>query len=167
MEENITATLKLKAGDLLDALKPVSRRQKAFPIALEYNHTTETLAIIEAKHATFANDIPAFGKFIDQVQLDGAMLYRLTSRIPIESEIELTADKNHLTIKFEKSMFKIARTDDGGISTIKRTPPKPDKRHKGKVEIPPETKGKRVELSDTWGFSLRVPMPQHRDPKNK
>lgn len=163
--------LKLKAGDLAEALKaakphPLKKRPKPIPVSLEHELMAGTLAVIEAKHGAFAKSVPVSGTWLAPVQVDGVMLHRLVTTWPPETELELSADAQALTVSVGKSACRVARTDDGGSNPIKRTPPKPDKRHKGKVEVPPDPVVKRVELADTWGFSARVPMPQHRDPKD-
>ena len=84
-----------------------------------------------------------------------------------ETELELSADAEALTIRAGKSTSRVTRIDGGGANPIVRTPRKQDERHAGKVIVPPDPTNKRVELADTWGFSARVPMPQHRDPKDK
>jgi hypothetical protein len=162
--------LKVSAGKLLEALRPARRhpttkRAKPLPVSLEYEFVAGALAVIEARHGAFANSIPAFGNWPEPVQVDGLLLYRAAATWPGEAELELSTDANALTIRAGKSVFRITRVDQGGLKPIKRVPSQPDKRHKGKVEVAPDAPGKRVELADTWGFSARVPMPQHRDPK--
>jgi hypothetical protein len=163
--------MKVKASDLADALKPAKphppkKRPKPLLVSLEHELVAGTLTVIEAKHGAFAKSVPASGEWPGPVQVDGVMLYRLVATWPPETELELSADAQALTVRMGKSVCRVARTDGGGANPIKRTPPKPDKRHKGKVEVPPDPEVKRVELADTWAFSARVPMPQHRDPKD-
>lgn len=163
--------IKVKAGDLVDALRPAKphpqkKRPKPVPISLEQEFVSRALAVIEAKHATFAKSIPCFGNWPTPVQVDGVLLDRLAGSWPPEVELELSADAEALTIRAGKSAAKITRVDEGGSKPIQRTPLKPDKRHKGKVVVPPDPITERVELADTWAFSARVPMPQHRDPKD-
>ncbi len=162
--------IKVKAGDLAEALKPAKphplKKRPKLTVSLEYELAGGTLVIIEAKHAAFTKSAPASGDWPSPVQVDGVLLYRLVATWPPETELELSADPQAIIVRTGKSLCRVARTDGGGANPIRRTPPKPDKRHAGKVEIPPDPQFKRVELADTWGFSARVPMPQHRDPKD-
>ncbi len=160
--------MKVKAGDLAGALKPVKphplkRKFKAVPVSLEQDFVTGALSVIEAKHGTFAKSIATAGQFAGPVQVDGVLLQRLAASWPESAELELGADAEALMIRCGKSITRVARLDGGGANPIIRKPKGPDKRHTGKVEVPPDPIVKRVELADTWGFSARVPMPQHRD----
>ncbi len=163
--------LKVNAGELVEALKPTKphlrkKRPKPFPVSLEQEFVSGELAVIEAKHGVFAKSIATSGYWPGHVQVDGVLLGRLAATWPPEAELELSADAEALTVRVGKFVSRVARIDGGGANPIKRTPPKPDKRHKGKVEVPPDPVGKRVKLSDTWAFSARVPMPQHRNPND-
>jgi len=163
--------LKVKASDLAEALKPakphpLKKKPKPLLVSLEYAFAAGTLAVIEAKNGAFAESLPAIGDWAGPVQVDGVLLCRLAATWPSVSELELSADAEALVIRMGKSISRVARLDGGGATAVKRMPPKPDKRHKGKVEVPPDPEGKRVELADTWTFSARVPMPQHRKPKD-
>jgi len=144
--------LKVKAGDLLEALKPTKpqlrkRRSKCFPVSLEQEFVSGELAVIEAKYGAFAKSIATSGYWPGPVQVDGVLLGRLAATLPPEAELELSADSEALSVRAGKFVSRVARIDGGGANPIKRTPPKPDKRHKGKVEVPPDPVGKRVELS--------------------
>lgn len=159
--------LKVKAGDLAEALmaakpKRMPKRPKPVTVSLEHEFVAGALAVIEAKHAAFAKSLPASGNWSGPVQLDALLLLRLVSTWPPETELEMEPEPAALGVRSGKSISRVARTDCGGTPAIKRTAVKPDKRHKGKVEVPPDPTEKRVELADTWLFSARVPMPQHR-----
>jgi hypothetical protein len=99
--------------------------------------------------------------------VEGILLQKLVATWSPDTELELSADAEALTVRAGKSASRVMRIDGGGSKPIVRTPLKPDPRHKGKVVVPPDPITKRVALADTWGFSARVPMPQHRDPKDK
>ena len=161
--------LKVKAADFAAALKPakphpLKKKPKPIIVCLEHEFVAGTLAVIEAKHAAFAQSISASGDWPGPVQVDGVLLYRLAANWPPDAEVELSADADSLIIKLGKAVVRVARSDAKGGKPIKRTVQPPDKRHKGKVEVPPDPVGKRVELNATWLFSARMPVPQHREP---
>lgn len=164
--------IRLKAGDLADALKPArpharKKKPKPVPVSLEQDFVSSAFSVIEARHGSFGKSLPCSGNWPKAVQVDGVLLEKLVATWPAEAELELIADAERLQIRVGKSITFVNRLDDGGSNLIARTPPKPDARHKGKPVIPPDPVSKRVELADTWGFSARVPMPQHRGPKDK
>lgn len=159
--------LKVLAGDLakaLSATKPRANAKKRRPIivSLEYRVESGTLAIIEAKHAIFASSLEVEGDLVGTVQLDGRPLFKYVSTWPPETKIELDADRQHLILRAGSSSLKLPRTDSGGSSPIVRKALPINKRHKGKVEPPPDAPRLPEPLSDTWSFSARVPMPSHR-----
>ncbi|GLI95329.1 hypothetical protein LMG27198_43210 [Methylocystis echinoides] len=164
--------MQVKAGDLAEALKPakphaLQKKPKPVPVALEQDYVTQALSVIEAKHGLFAKVIDATGDFPKSVHVDGTSLEKLASSWPPDTLLELAADAERLTILAGKSRVSIPRLDSGGTTPILRTPIPPNKKHKGKVVVPPDPASKRVALADTWGFSARVPMPQHHDQKDK
>jgi hypothetical protein len=164
--------LTVKAGDLADALKPakphpLKKKPKPVPVTLEQDSVSRAFSVIEARHGAFSKSIAASGDWPNPVQVEGLLLLQLATKWPAETELELSADEEALTIRAGKSTSRLARIDGGGKGGIKRKPFEPDKRHKGKVEVAPERRLNRVALADTWGFSARVPMPQHRDPDDK
>jgi hypothetical protein len=159
--------IRILAGQLTGALlkaKPRSSTRNGRPVivSLEYRVESGSLAIIEANNAAFATSIDAEGDLIGAVQLDGRPLYKYAATWPPETRLELSADADHLVVKGTGSTIRLPRTDAGGKSPIIRAPMPPNKKHKGKVEVPPDPVGKREALSDTWDFSARVPMPGHR-----
>ena len=164
--------IKLKAGRLAEALKPVKphplrKRPKPIPVSLEQDALSGELSVIEARHGVFAKSVPCHGDWSSPVQVDGLLLLKFVTSWPPETELELVAEVETLALRAEKSISYVKRLDAGGKNPIVRTPMPPDNRHKGKVVVPPDPVVKRVELADTWGFSARVPMPQHRDPEDK
>lgn len=168
----VDAILKVMAADLVKALAParphpLKKKPRPVIVSLEFDMDAATLAVIEAKHAKFATLIPASGAWPVSVQVNGILLQRLMTKWPAEAVVEMGATSSALTLRVRNSVITLERTDGGGTKSIRRSPPKPDKRHRGKVEIPPEPVRKRAELADTWHFSARVPMPQHRDQKDK
>jgi hypothetical protein len=78
--------------------------------------------------------------------------------------IGLMATTKDLTIIYGKSQIALSRIDHAR-GPIEERPLKPNPRHRGKVVVPPDPVRKRVAWSDTWLFSARVPMPQHRSTK--
>jgi|SRR5208283_124855 len=164
--------MQVKAGDLAEALRPAKaysrkKKPKPLPVSLEQDYVTHNLSVIEAKHGLFAKVIPASGEFPSRVQMDGITLERFASTWPAETTLILAADAERLNIRAGKAQVAVPRLDGGGMTPIERTPIPPNKQHKGKVVVPLDPLHKRVELADTWGFSARVPMPQHRDPIDK
>lgn len=162
--------LKVKAGSLAEALKPpkphqFKRRAKPFIVSLEHEPAAGTLAVIEAEHGIVARAVSVSGDWPGAVQVNGTVLYRLTATWPPDAELQLNADAQSLVVRMAKSIVRIARMDDGGGQPIIRTPLPSDKRHKGKVQSAPDPTSRRVDLDDTWDFSARVPMPQHRSPE--
>lgn len=161
--------IKVKAGEFAEALKPakphpLKKRPKPIPISLEQELVSGAFVVVEAQHAIFANKVRATGNWPNAVQVDGVTLCRLVATWPPHEELELSADPEALKIVVGKSVSRVKRIDSGGNNPILRMRLEPDPRHKGKVAAPPDPTTKRVELADTWGFSARVPMPQHRDP---
>lgn len=143
--------LTVNAGDLAEAVapaqpRPPKKRLKPRPVSLEFEVITGMLSVVEAKHGTFANAAPASGDWPAPVQVDGVLLSRLAGTWPPDTMLELSADGQALIVKVGKSVTKLTRTDRGGAKPIIRTPPKPDRRHRGKVEILPDPVGKRVEV---------------------
>jgi hypothetical protein len=63
--------------------------------------------------------------------------------------VKITAVKTACAGEEGFFVYWLVRSDGGGAGSIKRMPSKPNKRHKGKVEVPPVRIGKRVELAHT------------------
>ena len=81
--------------------------------------------------------------------------------------IKLIVLEDEFCVLHEGSQIRLKRVDAVGKPAIEHRPIPRDPKHMGPIEVPPDPVGKRVELDDTWAFSARVPMPQHRNPKDK
>jgi hypothetical protein len=123
------------------------------------------LELAEAVFGSRRIELPAEGTWPKQVQVEGRMLQRICGSFPSSDVIELLPLADELCLLRGASEIRLKRLDPGGSPGLKRKPlPKP-RGHRGPVEVPPDPVGKRVALNDTWDFSARVPMPQHRDKK--
>jgi len=140
-------------------------RAAPYPVTIWFDRETEMIEVVESAHALRGECLPAEGAWPNQVQIDGRMLRRLFEAIPRETRVELVALEDALAVLFGRSQTRLPRLDPGGVGGVKRRPIPRNPEHKGKVEVPPDPVGKRVELADTWAFSARVPVPQHRIPK--
>jgi hypothetical protein len=159
----------INAGALDAALAVVVGRRMAKParmpliVSLVYDRAGE-LTVSEARHGARRHLVAAQGVWPDMVQLDGRRLQALVAKYPPDQSICLIVEEREVTVLFGKSRIALPRTDHDRPA-IKEKPLKPDPRHRGKVEVPPDPATKRVALADTWLFSARVPMPQHRTGK--
>lgn len=144
-----------------------SRRKKAWPLTLEHHFDRSVLEITEAKHALKGYEITAEGTWPEKVQIDGHVFRQIVDKYDPEDRIELVVLEDELCLLREGSQICLKRIDSGGKPGISRKPIPQNPRHTGPVEVPPDPIGKRVELGDTWGFSARVPMSQHRKSEKK
>ena len=124
------------------------------------------LEISEAKHALTGYEVTVTGTWPEKVQVEGQLLRQLVEKYSLEDVIEMIATDEELCLLKSGSIIRIKRLDGGDNPGIKRRPIPQDPRQTGPVEVPPDPVRKRVELADTWHFSARVPMPQHRVPKD-
>ena len=143
------------------------RKKKAWPLTLEHRPEESILDIAEARHALRGYDLTAVGHWPEQVQVDGHVLRRMVETYDPAAVIKLIVLEDEFCVLYEGSQIRLKRIDAGGKPGIKRRPIPRDPKHMGPIEVPPDPVGKRVELDDTWAFSARVPMPQHRPPKDK
>jgi hypothetical protein len=159
--------LTLKAASLHDIL-PVVRRSsklrapKPVFVSLDFDTRRKLLVISDAKHGAIEKAARASGTLEGPVQVDAAQLARFIGTLGDDVDVSLTASANHLSIAAGASRMQVARVDGGGRKGIKLRPVEPDKRHKGKVEMPHDPVAKRRAENDTWGFSAHVPMPALR-----
>jgi hypothetical protein len=164
--------IKVLAGQLAAALSKTaqragSKRSKPIIVSIEYRVESGALSVVEAKNAVFATSLDAEGDLVGATQIDGRPLYKYASSWPPETHLEITTNAEHLIVRTGSSIVKIPRTDDDGRKPIVRKPLPIDKKHKGKVEIPPDPVRLAEPLADMWSFSARVPMPSHRIGKQK
>ena len=140
------------------------RWNKAFPVTLSFDTKTGELFVEEARHGLSGYRVQAAGEWPEKVQVDGTVLKRMCDTFPPDDIVELVPLRDELCILRERSRITLKRLDKENSPGIKKKPQKVD--HFGPVEVPPDPDGKRVELNDTWLFSARVPMPQHRNKKD-
>jgi len=141
------------------------RRNKSFPVTLSFDSKAGELFVEEARHGLSGYRIPAVGRWPDKVQVDGTVLKRMCDTFRPDDVVELVPLRDELCILRDGSRITLKRLDKENSPGIKKKPQKAN--HFGPVEVPLDPVGKRVELNDTWLFSARVPVPQHRDKKDK
>ena len=162
----------LGAGALQEMLAAIvprfkkRRRNKSFPVTLSFDSNTGELFVEEARHGLSGYRIPAVGGWPEKVQVDGTVLKRMCDTFRPDDIVEFVPLRDELCILREGSRITLKRLDEENSPGIKKKPQK-IRGHKGPVEVPPDPVGKRVELNDTWLFSARVPVQQHRDKKDK
>jgi hypothetical protein len=137
-------------------------KPKPMPVNLTYDEHSNSFRISDAKHAEKVSSIPAIGNWPKLVQVDGRKLHTFIFRCESNKSILLSVDGEALNLKYGTSSMQLIRLDGRGKKGIKTKPRPPDPRHTGPIVHPPDPVGKRVELNDTWLFSARVPVPQHR-----
>ncbi len=140
------------------------RRNKSFPVTLSFDSKARELFVEEARHGLSGYRIPAVGGWPEKVQVDGTILKLMCDTFRPDDRVELVPLRDELCILREGSRITLKRLDKENSPGIKKKPQKIH--HYGPVAVPPDPVGKRVELNDTWLFSARVPMPQHRDKKD-
>lgn len=163
--------LLLSAGTLQESLAlavPKSRKKRAQPyfLTIRFDQFREMLQIDESRYASTGSEGHAKGQWPDKVQIDGRQLQAFCETLPPEKVIELTTNDQEMFVASGRAKLRLQRKNPSGTEGIKlRKIPKP-RGHTGPIEMLPDPVGKRVALNDTWLFSARVPMPQHRDPKS-
>ena len=140
------------------------RWNKAFPVTLSFDSKKGELFVEEARHGLSGYRVPAVGGWPEKVQVDGTVLKRMCDKFRPDDRVELVPLRDELCILREGSRITLKRLDKENNPGIKKKPQKIDPY--GPVDVPPDPDGKRVALNDTWWFSARVPMPQHRDKKD-
>ena len=123
------------------------------------------LEIFDARHEVKGHEVPVQGSWPERIQLDGNKLRAVLEKLTGTQDVSILALPERIVIQFGSAKLSLERLDAPGKMGIVAKPPKRPL-HKGPVEIPPDPVGKRVALDDTWGFSARVPMPQHRKGKD-
>jgi hypothetical protein len=160
--------LHIRAGDLHAALAVVVRTRagnavkvRPLVISLDFDENRCELAIADARYAIRRHTLPAKGVWPGRVQLDGRHLRALSGKYPAGEELGLMATAGEVVLVRGKGRIALPRFDYGRPA-IREQALKPDARHRGKPYVAPDPVGKRVEWGDTWLFSARVPVPQHR-----
>jgi len=162
------------AGELQAALAEVVpntrgkvRKGARIPLTLTFAKAKRKgeLLVSESRHGARAHAMPATGKWPGPCQLVGVVLWKLLEKYPPEAEIELALTPSDLTIRHGRARVTIPRLDLPGQKKIAQRKLKPDPRHAGPVILPPDPTQKRVAWGDTWDFSARVPMEEHKKPR--
>lgn len=164
--------LLLSAGTLQELLAiavPKSRKKRTKPyfLTIQFDASRKMLGIDESRYALSGSEAKAKGRWPGKVQVDGRQLQVFCATFPPEQIIELTTSDQELCVVSGRAKLRLQRQDPRGTEGIKLKPVPKRRGHTGPVEVPPDPVGKRVALHDTWLFSARVPMPQHRDPKDR
>lgn len=160
-------SLRVNTLELAKALKEVVvlNRRGGRMISLEFKTNTSVLWIREAEYAIRATSISASGSWPRRIVVSGEDFRKVSEKLPRNTQIELVAMEAELCILTGAAQIRIPRDRGSGLEKINPKPLPKNPKHKGPVAQPPAPVGKRVELSDSWNFSARVPMPQHRDTK--
>jgi hypothetical protein len=166
------AVLTVRAGDLqrvLDAVVPTSQVRKGLkvPITLAFLQVEGMgeLEVSDAVHGARSDRLAARGEWRESCQMVGADFRTLLDTYPPEAELDLIQTEANLIIRRGRSRLTIQRLDGAGKRKIHQRKQRPDPRHKGPVVIPPNPVQKRVARNDTWAFSARVPMEEHKKPR--
>jgi hypothetical protein len=134
-------------------------------VTLKYDRRGKHLSIEEARHGLCEYTIPAEGTWPERVQVDGVLLKRLCKKFGRNDIVELIPLRDELCLLVKETRIVLKRLDPNNEPGIEKTPP-PFQVRTGPVEIPPDPHEKRFAWNDTWAFSARVPMPQHRKRKD-
>lgn len=157
--------LTVKAGALLDALpanvrtKTTKKLKSAF-VSLGFDSRRKLMTVSDAKHGAVEISLRAVGVWDGPAQIDAALLVRFLGTHGPDVDVALSLTADHVSLAAGSSRMQVPRVDAGGRKGIKLRPVGPDKRHKGKIEVPPDPVAKRRAENDTWGFSAHVPMPE-------
>lgn len=164
--------ISVEAARLLEALavaipkkRGLKQNAKAHPITIRFDAWGSMLRITEARHGAKGHEVSAEGSWPERVQVDGRRLRELATKFKPDAVITLTPTEDTLTVASGSFKVSFDRIDAGGQDGIHEAKFPKNKRHRGPVEVPPDPVGKRVELDATWGFSARMPVPQHRKPR--
>jgi len=151
--------------ELIDVVVP-KRRTRPYPVTLRFVEQDSALILSEAKHALRQHQVYAEGNWPAKVQVQGVAFSRVCRTYRSDVTIDLVALSDRLVIAHAGSQIELPRLDPSGSGGIVETLPPPDPRHAGPVAVPPDRPPSgRFAWGDTWGFSARVPIPQHRKPR--
>ncbi|WP_291207147.1 hypothetical protein [Hyphomonas sp.] len=141
--------------------RPSNRAKvKDFAITLKFDRGERIIEVMDARHEVRSCQFPVFGEWPEDVQVEGNRLRALLDKFSVNDQIDMCARAQDIEIRSGKFKMSLARLD--GQKRIEPRP-LPQQIHAGKVEVKIDSPNKRVALDDTWGFSARVPMPQHRE----
>ena len=156
--------LTVKAGALLEALPETARarktkKHKAAYVSFVFDARRDALTVSDARHGAVEMSLRAEGEWDGSAQIDAALLARFLATHAPQVDVTLTLAADQISIAAGQSRMQVPRLDAGGSGGIALRPVGPDKRHKGKVEVPPDPVAKRRAEHDSWGLSAHVPMP--------
>jgi hypothetical protein len=167
----IEHAISVPAIALIEALTTIfpQRRKvsktRPYAVTLKYDQMRKHLSIAEARHGLCEYTVPAEGTWPDKVQVDGVLLKRLFKKFGRNDIVELIPLQDELCLLVKETRIALKRLDPNNELDIEQSPP-PSQVRNGPVEIPPDPHQKRFAWDDTWSFSARVPMPQHRKPRD-
>lgn len=171
MAKNIAFQVELEAGAMQEALRQLLPRRsvrlslaKLNPLSIRYQPSFRHLEVMDAKHQATICLVPAIGAWPEKVQVGGSQLRNIFDRFGPKERITFRAEADCMEIQTGTLKLKVPRLDGEGKKGIAAVP-LPPQPHTGPVKLKPDPQYKRVALNDTWAFSARVPMPQHRDKK--
>lgn len=166
------AVLTVRAGDLqrvLDAVVPTTQVRKGLKVPITLAFPQEEgmgeLEVSDAVHGARSNRPAARGEWRESCQMVGVDFRTLLDTYPPEAELDLIQTEANLIIRRGRSRLTIPRLDGPGKRKIHQRRKRPDPRHKGPVVVSPDPVQKRVAWNDTWDFSARVPMEEHKKPR--
>lgn len=140
-----------------------TRRFKPQVLTMKFFPSLRILEVFDARYESRSAHLPAVGNWPDRMQVDGRPLALALKANRSLEVLRVSASEREISFQLGNARFSIKRFDGTDSEVMVRAMPEQD--HKGKVVVPPDPIFKRVELADTWGFTARVPMPQHRDKK--
>jgi hypothetical protein len=142
------------------------RRLKGQPVSITFDPDSGLMTICEAAWGLASHAVRATGHWRGRVQVSGDVLRALARTYAADEVLTLVMTRDEFSIlKGDNSRISLKRLDAGGRPGVVLRPIPPNRRHKGPVAVPTDPVEKRVSLNDTWAFSARVPMPQHRKPR--
>ena len=140
------------------------RRRKGQPVSITFDAGASLLTIAEAVHGLATQSVPATGHWPGRVQVADDVLRVLAGKYARDDQLTLIMTRDALSILKDGSRISLKRIDAAGARGIDAQPLPPNRRHKGPVTVPPDPVRKRYAWNDTWAFSARMPIPQHRKP---
>lgn len=142
--------ISIVAGDLVGALKGLSRKKKPLAVDVWFDADQGLLVVEEADHGLFASEAPASGSGSASAQVDGRLLHAIATRHPPKSTLSLGFGDTDLTVKCGGSTARLP------AMRVHRKPMPRNPKHKGPVAVVPEGR-RHTPKGDTWIFSAQVP----------
>lgn len=130
-------SVKVRAGEVVEAIKTVLKRKKKQALTLRYLPSQGSLAVLDALHEAVEVLIPSDGFWDQQVQVNAEMLKKVLSLFSIDEIVELIPAPATLFIVKETFKVGVPRMDGEKGKGIKLRP-MPDQGHIGPIiERPP------------------------------